>query len=113
MATDQLDLIFESKKKFQNFQVYDLEKFKNFLKGQGWVSSHAVQIRFNWDARKTRMIASLSDGEIIGNSKGYHLTCEAPLEEINHAASRMISQAKQMMKRGIRIRRMAISKIAG
>jgi hypothetical protein len=56
-------------------------------------------------------MAESSAGEIISGQKGYKLSAEATIDEIDHAANWLISQGKKMLKRGIAIRRKAHQKI--
>jgi hypothetical protein len=61
--------------------------------------------RCGWDERTCRAIAAASDGHILGTNGGYVLTERATPEEFDAANGRIYSQAKNMMRRVIRERR--------
>lgn len=60
--------------------------------------------------REIRRFASESR-EIIPGDKGYRHAAQASAEEIDHAASRLESQGKKMIERGIAIRNTAHRRI--
>ena len=61
--------------------------------------------RCGWDERTCRSIAAASDGHILGTNGGYVLTERATPEEFSAANGRIYSQAKNMMRRAIKERR--------
>jgi hypothetical protein len=83
----------------------DVVSLLSFLYGRGWVRASQIKTVMGWKPRKSRLIANESDGQIISGEKGYKLTSEATLEEIVHAARRLRSQAKEMLRRSIAIER--------
>jgi hypothetical protein len=91
----------------------DVLKFMELLRGRGWMKATFIQQITGWDLRTMREWASSSNGEIISGQEGYKLNCEATPEEANHSAERMISQGKDMIRRGIAIRRKHIEYATG
>ena len=81
------------------------------LRGQGWVTAKRLSFHLATSDRELRAMAEASAGEIISGQKGYKLSTEATIDEIDHAANWLISQGKKMLKRGIEIRRRAHQKI--
>ena len=81
------------------------------LRGQGWRTARHLSFHLGTSDRELRAMAEASEGEIISGQKGYKLSAEATIEEIDHAANWLISQGKKMLERGIEIRRRAHQKI--
>jgi hypothetical protein len=81
------------------------------LRGQGWVTAKRLSFHLGTGDRELRAMAEASRGEIISGQKGYKLSAEATLDEIDHAANWLISQGKKMLERGIEIRRKAHQQI--
>ena len=75
----------------------------SLLAGRRWV--HARDL--GWSDRTLRMLAQVSQGQIISGQAGYCLIEEATPEEIRRAADWLRSQARQMLARSIAIRRRA------
>ncbi len=55
--------------------------------------------------RVLRTVAERSKGQVISGQKGYKLTRFATVEEIDHAESWLLSQARHMTARAVEIRR--------
>lgn len=72
------------------------------LDGKGWRT--ARQFRMISD-RELRAIAAASHGQIISGQKGYARTDQASVEDVNHAAAWLESQAKSMQVRAGEIRK--------
>ena len=70
-----------------------------------WVKGNALQVYLGLNERKIRQLAELSDGRIITGNKGYKLIGNATIEEIGECTGRLKSQARQMLRRAIRIER--------
>jgi hypothetical protein len=102
--TEQLSLFLTSSNAVENPLV-------SALRGQGWVTAKRLSFHLGTSDRLLRAFAEQSQGEIISGQKGYKLSAEATLEEIDHAANWLISQGKKMLERGIEIRRRAHQKL--
>ena len=76
----------------------------DLLRGSGWQTAKALR-RHGYNDRTLRAIASASGGQIISGQKGYALTCEASVEDVNHAANWLEHQARAMLNRSLEIRR--------
>ena len=72
---------------------------------QGWLTAKRLMIKLNLTDRQIRAAANASDGQVISGQKGYRLTREATLEEIDHAAHWLSHQAQAMHRRSIAIQR--------
>jgi len=55
--------------------------------------------------RGARLIASESRGRVIGSARGYKLTIHATQAEVDHAEAQLRSQAREMLRRVIAIRK--------
>ena len=75
------------------------------LRGGQWITARELTRRTGYSDRMLRAIANESDGQIISGQSGYKLTRCATLDEINHAAGWLLSQAKKMQTRAIAIQR--------
>lgn len=75
------------------------------LKGAGWLTARHLTKRLDLTDRQLRAAANASDGQVISGQKGYRLTREATLEEIDHAAHWLSHQAQEMHRRSIAIQR--------
>lgn len=77
-----------------------------YLEGKGWVKASMIEAEIEIDERKVRRLAEKSDGRILSTNRGYRLFDEkVTLEDAHDAADRLISQGRNMIKRGISIRR--------
>ena len=72
------------------------------LKGRGWVRARELMPTTGLSDRELRAEAEAAGGEIVSGNRGYCLLSECSLEELTHAANRLISQGKKMIRRGIR-----------
>ena len=63
------------------------------------------QDRYGWSDRTCRSIAEASDGRIISSNAGYMLTERASPEEFAQANGRIYSQARKMLRRALKERR--------
>lgn len=86
----------------------DVAALLSSLVGQGWVKARDLAHRLEWftgsgapDDRRIREAASKAESEVISGQKGYQLTAESTVEEINHAANWMESQGKEMVRRAL------------
>ena len=73
------------------------------LSGRGWVT--ARDLRHIGSDRTVRLLAEASNGQIISGQRGYHLTCQASVEDCLHAAAWLRSQARRMTNRAMDIER--------
>jgi hypothetical protein len=70
----------------------------------GWTTAGGLRVLTNYSDREIRAIAAASRGRIISGQRGYRLTAEATIEEVNHAEAWLRSQAACMLKRAYEIR---------
>ena len=75
------------------------------LAGGGWLNAMKLKVLTGLSDRQLRAAANASDGQIISGQKGYRLTREATLEEIDHAAHWLSHQAQAMHRRSIAIQK--------
>lgn len=73
------------------------------LDGRGWRSARELAQWLGCDDRTIREAASLSEGAIISGQRGYALTRQASVEDAQHAADWLRSQARQMETRARQI----------
>lgn len=77
----------------------------------GWHTARQLAAQLNLSDRKVRALAEHSHGLIVSGpgTPGYCHASHCTAEEISHAADTLISQAKTMIRRALRIRRRAHS----
>ena len=75
------------------------------LRDRRVIHADELKDRFGWDERTCRAIAAASGGHIISTHDGYLLTERATPEEFDAANGRIYSQAKNMLRRAIKERR--------
>lgn len=73
------------------------------LDGRGWVRAKSLAQALHVDDRTIREAASQSEGRIISGQKGYCLTAQASVQDVQHAASWLRSQAEKMEFRAYQI----------
>lgn len=84
----------------------EIKALESALQGRGWVFARTLQSELGLSDRKIRSIAESSDGAIISGQKGYRLLdASVPIEDVDHAASWLESQSRQMANRARAIRR--------
>lgn len=69
------------------------------LSGRGWLTARRLKGLLQVDDRAIREAAHLSKGLVISGQRGYALTREASLEDVQHATAWMLSQASEMRRR--------------
>ena len=69
------------------------------------VPAHLFERWHGWSDRVCRSIAAFSDGVIISTNDGYILNHRATNEEFKDANGRIYSQAKNMLRRALKERR--------
>jgi hypothetical protein len=81
----------------------------------GWVKAAALSevTGGRLDDRQLRALASASDGAVISSCHGYRHISTATAEEIARASDRLISQGREMIDRGVGIRRRAHGMVGG
>lgn len=90
----------------------DVQWLENLLAGAGaWMLASDILLSIGWpvnDANK-RWVRQLASGslEILSGQKGYLHVTAASAEEVNHSANWLISQGKEMIKRGLAQRKAA------
>lgn len=84
----------------------EVEAVCAFLAGKGWMKAAVIEAEIEISDRRMRRIAEKSDGRILSGQKGYRLLDGAtPIEEADHAANWLISQGRNMIRRGVAVRR--------
>lgn len=75
----------------------------------GWHTAKELTAHLDLSDRKVRALAEASNGLIVSGpgTPGYAHASHCTAEEIAHATDTLISQARRMMHRAIRIRRRA------
>ena len=71
----------------------------------GWITGRHLQTLLRLSERKIRQLAQLSDGLIITGNSGYKHIALATVAEIEECLGRLESQAGEMHRRAITIRR--------
>jgi hypothetical protein len=81
----------------------DLSTLLAYLRGRGWRTAKeiAAHPELGFSDRYTRAIAQHSKGQIISGDLGYKYNFDATREEKDEFRQRLISQAKNMIKRAI------------
>jgi hypothetical protein len=111
--SDQLQLLPE---KAPSIDASEIARMCLVLEGAGWLTAEDVaQVLFlhaeegvtEAHKRRIRAIANASDGRILSypGSKGYKLTRQATVEEINTATAKLRHQAGEMHQRALEIDR--------
>ena len=75
------------------------------LTDRGWVSAKHLCQQLGTDDRTIREAASLSEGRVISGQKGYCLTHQASVEDVQRAAAWLRHQGTRMIERAIEIER--------
>jgi hypothetical protein len=90
-----------------------LEAMKSALTEMRVIPAARFTAMFGWSDRDCRAIAAASDGHILGTNAGYVLTERATPEEFSAANGRIYSQAKNMLRRAIRERKVRHQQVGG
>jgi hypothetical protein len=79
----------------------DLQKLATCLAGRGWQTGQSLRHRLGWTERRLRSVASTSNGQILSwpGSRGYCLTAEATVMEVEHACAALTGQSREMLRR--------------
>lgn len=119
---DQLQLLPE---KAPSVDPSEIARMCLLLEGAGWLTAEQIALPMfhrdqhvcpvtafdnavsESDKRRIRAIANASDGRILSypGSKGYKLTRQATVEEINTATAKLRHQAGEMQQRALEIDR--------
>lgn len=83
----------------------DPARLMQFLRGREWTTAREIFNRSGITDRQARSLAAASEGQIISGQRGYKLTQEATIEEVQHAAGWLRSQANEMTHRALEIDR--------
>lgn len=70
-----------------------------------WLTAREITEQLGWSDRKTRDLASHSDGLIISGNSGYKHTRHATPEELGEFYGRLVNQAKHMIQRAVKAKR--------
>jgi hypothetical protein len=97
----------------------EVELLLNILRGQSWMTAMHITLeskyhigqQVRWSDRKIRAIANASEGQVISGQRGYRLTREATIEEVQHAAAWLRHQARAMRLRALEIDRVYHGKV--
>lgn len=79
--------------------------FLKVLEDGAWHRGRDLCRELETDERTLRGVASESGGAIISGQRGYRLTAQATTAEIDHAENFYRSQARQMLRRAIQVRK--------
>jgi hypothetical protein len=79
------------------------------LNNPGFHTAKQLAEALAWSDRKIRSLAEDADGTIISGpgSPGYCHVQHCPVEKVNHITSKSISQAKKMIRKALKSRRIA------
>ena len=81
------------------------------LRGRGWTPARVLGHELGVDDRAVREAASRSTGHVISGQRGYHLTREASLEDVEQATRWLRSQGAAMQRRAYQIDRVRHGRI--
>jgi|SRR6187402_1955449 len=92
-----------------------VEEFCQLLRGRCLTAKQVEALRPEWaspDHRQVRLLAAASNGRVLSwpGSPGYRLTAEVAEEElaqIEHGSASLISQGREMIRKGLQLRRIA------
>ncbi len=101
--TTQLDL--ELSAKAPEVTPSEVAELITRLRARDWQTARELGADKESDKRQLRAIAEASEGQIISGQKGYKLTLEATLPEIDHSAAWLRNQGEKMIQRSIDIQR--------
>lgn len=90
----------------------EIDRLLRFLAGRpGWTTAKEITAALQLSDRQIRQLAREHRSSILSGpgSPGYKLIADATLEEINHTADRLRSQAREMLAGSIRLRKVAHS----
>jgi hypothetical protein len=82
----------------------EVERLLARLRGAGWQTARALGAQKESDKRRLRAIAEASEGQIISGQRGYKLTLEATLPEIDETVW-LKRQGEKMIQRYLAIQR--------
>lgn len=82
-----------------------LPRFREALRGRGWVAGAVLARELGADLRALRDAAHESRGLVLGGNRGYCLTLEATLTEVQAVVRRFYSQSREMRERAMEIER--------
>lgn len=102
--TSQLDLQYEQKA--PEVTPSEVAELIARLRGRGWQTARDLGADKESAKRTLRAIAEASEGQIISGQKGYKLTLEATLPEIDISAAWLRHQGEKMIQRSLDIQRL-------
>ena len=70
----------------------------------GWIHRDDLAVELGVSVREIRLMAEASDGLVLSGQKGLCHLAYATNQEVEHAANTLLSQAKTMTERAVRIR---------
>jgi|SRR5581483_7517435 len=108
--TAQLDLQFNQSTGAPIVTSSEVEWLINQLHGRGWRTAKDIGAKTENQKRSLRAIAEASEGEIISGQKGYKLTREASIEEIDETIW-LKRQGDKMRHRWLQIQRVRHGKV--
>lgn len=84
----------------------DLQQLLGLLSASAaWLTAEQITLQLAWNDRKIRKLAAASAGLIISGNNGYKHTRHATPEEFHEFYGRMTEQAKEMLARAEKARR--------
>lgn len=94
----------------------DVAWLMRVLDGKGWWTAKQIQrvayLKATSD-RTLRAIAAESKGQIISGQRGYHLTSQASVEDVNHFLAWMRSQSERMRQRAAETQQVLNGRLSG
>ena len=85
----------------------DVGHLIELLERRGWTTAAEIERMTGWTERRIRGLAAAGAPHIISGQRGYKHIARATTAEIAHAADWYRSQAREMLRRSIAIRRHA------
>jgi hypothetical protein len=80
----------------------ELGEFLTWLTGRGWIKSRDIAaVVPEWNARKVRELAEMSEGQIVSGQQGYKLTLECTPEEWRAFDDHMASRCRHITNRRV------------
>lgn len=100
--------------KAQRVTEADVAWLLRVLHRRGWMRARDIvsQHFVGGSDRELRAIAAASHGQIVSGQKGYCRTDQASVEDVNHAAAWLLTQAAAMTKRAREIQRAMHKRVA-
>lgn len=83
----------------------DVRQLLQALTNRGWRQGALLMRVFGWNERKLRAIAHATHGQVISGDRGYCLTVEASIADIDAFDARMAGQIAHMQQRRVEVQK--------